>query len=107
MLALVRFSCGCVGTRPDESGKSLVLRECDSNGALLEPLSLCSRDIGLKSFKELDSADVMTVITALRHALRRSERYLQLLAALGVPDGTWEELGLSPSNLVLVADAQE
>jgi hypothetical protein len=49
MFQLVKFSCGCVGTKP-VGGTSTIINSCDGEGNL----SFYQRKIDLKTFEPLD-----------------------------------------------------
>lgn len=49
MFKLVKFSCGCIGTKPVE-GTSTIVNACDGEGNL----SFYQREIDLKTFEPLN-----------------------------------------------------
>lgn len=77
MFQLVKFSCGCIGTKPVE-GTSTIVNGCDGEGNL----SFYQRDIDLKTFEPLDPKETEEFRSKIEQLIYDGYRMRTVRAAL-------------------------
>lgn len=79
MFQLVKFSCGCIGTKPVE-GTSTIVNSCDGEGNL----SFYQRDIDLKTFEPLDPKETEEFRTQIERLILDGYNMKTMRSVLGV-----------------------
>jgi predicted CopG family antitoxin len=80
---LVRFSCGCVGARPNEKGESLVIDRCDSDRDSDGRAWVEIRDLSDKTWEPVDKEREKRLVSDLIAQLIEARKYRDLAVVVG------------------------
>jgi len=102
ILDLVRFDCGCIGTRPNKDGRSYIIFDCRSAsdvyyvGLLSIPLTDSKRLEKFNSYQELSIDEKESIIRRLIDLVRKGHQLETIQENLGVGKGPY----LNDSNAI-------
>lgn len=74
MTTIVRFKCGCIGTKPDTEGTSTILAACDGDGpgAMMRPMQT-------QDYKEIDYREELWTFANDSYKYRQMKQVMRVL----------------------------